>query len=180
MRSRTCSPPKIGTKIRRASETKRVYLYGLASAKLAKQHRDTTLSAMFEKILFPVDRSLETSHALELAVDLARKYDSSVTLLFVLDASELDDATAAEKQRQHGQALLKQAEAALHRANLSQVETVLREGKVAFAICDAADDLKANLVVMGSRGVGLTEDGSEDSVSSRVINLSPCPVLVVP
>jgi nucleotide-binding universal stress UspA family protein len=34
--------------------------------------------------------------------------------------------------------------------------------------------------VMGCRGIGLTDAGANDSVSSRVINLAPCPVLVVP
>jgi nucleotide-binding universal stress UspA family protein len=33
---------------------------------------------------------------------------------------------------------------------------------------------------MGSRGVSLAEDHPDDSVSQKVINLSPCPVLVVP
>lgn len=134
---------------------------------------------MFEKILFPVDRSLETSHALELAVSVAQKYNSSITLLFVADSGELE-AAEAEKQQQQGQILLQQAEDALQRANLREVRSAFREGKVAFAICDAADELDINLVIMGSRGVGLTEDGREDSVSNRVINLSPCPVLIVP
>ncbi|MEO1131825.1 MAG: universal stress protein [Cyanobacteria bacterium J06639_1] len=134
---------------------------------------------MFEKILFAIDRSLETSHAISLAVDLAQKYGSSVTLLCVADIADLD-SEAARKQKQQGKALLEQAEAALHKAGLADVRAEYREGKVAFAICDAADELDVNLVVIGSRGVGLTEDGREDSVSNRVINLSPCPVLVVP
>ncbi|MEO0853563.1 MAG: universal stress protein [Cyanobacteria bacterium J06648_11] len=134
---------------------------------------------MFEKILFAIDRSIETSHAFSLAVSLAQKYGSSVTLLCVADTSELDES-AADKQRREGQGLLEQAEAALHKAGIVQVKTEYREGKVAFAICDTADDLGTDLVIIGSRGVGLTEDGREDSVSNRVINLSPCPVLVVP
>jgi len=36
------------------------------------------------------------------------------------------------------------------------------------------------LIVMGCRGMGLTDDGASDSVTSRVINLSPCAVLIVP
>lgn len=134
---------------------------------------------MFEKILFAIDRSLETSHAISLAVSLAQKYGSSIALLCVADTADLDESAAAERQKQ-GKALLAQAEAALQNTGLDAVDTVYREGKVAFAICDAADDLGVDLVIIGSRGVGLTEDGREDSVSNRVINLSPCPVLVVP
>ncbi|MGB7414975.1 MAG: universal stress protein, partial [Thermosynechococcaceae cyanobacterium] len=54
------------------------------------------------------------------------------------------------------------------------------QGQPAFTICDVADELDASVIVMGCRGVGLTEEGMSDSVSNRVINLAPCPVLVVP
>lgn len=61
-----------------------------------------------------------------------------------------------------------------------QAEVLEREGKPAFTICDVADEIGADLIVMGCRGLGLTEDGASESVTNRVINLSPCPVLVVP
>ncbi|MBD2424963.1 universal stress protein [Phormidium sp. FACHB-1136] len=47
-------------------------------------------------------------------------------------------------------------------------------------ICDVADELNADLIVMGCRGVGLIEDIQAESVTTRVINLSPCPVLIIP
>jgi len=55
-----------------------------------------------------------------------------------------------------------------------------REGMPAFTICDVADEIGADLIVMGCRGLGLTEEGAAESVTNRVINLSPCPVLIVP
>lgn len=61
-----------------------------------------------------------------------------------------------------------------------QVDTMQRQGKPAFSICDVADEIGADLIVMGCRGIGLTEEGAAESVSNRVINLSPCPVLIVP
>ena len=59
-------------------------------------------------------------------------------------------------------------------------EIIEREGQPAFVICDVADEIEADLIVMGSRGMGLTEEGATESVTSLVINLSPCPVLIVP
>jgi nucleotide-binding universal stress UspA family protein len=59
-------------------------------------------------------------------------------------------------------------------------EAIEREGKPAFTICDVADEVGADLIVMGCRGLGLTDEGVADSVTNRVINLSPCPVLIIP
>jgi nucleotide-binding universal stress UspA family protein len=59
-------------------------------------------------------------------------------------------------------------------------EVLEKQGKAAFTICDVADEIGANLIVMGCRGLGLTQEGANDSVTTRVINLSPCPVLVIP
>jgi nucleotide-binding universal stress UspA family protein len=61
-----------------------------------------------------------------------------------------------------------------------QADTIERQGKPAFVICDLADEIEANLIIMGCRGLGLTDEGAHDSVTNRVINLSPCPVLIVP
>ena len=61
-----------------------------------------------------------------------------------------------------------------------EAETIEREGKPAFTICDVADEIGADLIVMGCRGMGLTDEGASDSVTNRVINLSPCAVLIVP
>jgi nucleotide-binding universal stress UspA family protein len=60
------------------------------------------------------------------------------------------------------------------------VQTIERSGKPAFTICDVADEINAELIVMGSRGLGLTTEGAADSVAQKVLSLSPCPVLVVP
>ncbi len=53
-----------------------------------------------------------------------------------------------------------------------------REGKPAFVICDVADEINADVIVMGTRG--LTLEATSPSTASRVIQLAPCPVLVVP
>ncbi|MFM6406444.1 MAG: universal stress protein, partial [Microcystis sp.] len=34
--------------------------------------------------------------------------------------------------------------------------------------------------VMGCRGLGLTSEGVSESVTTKVINLAPCPVLIIP
>jgi nucleotide-binding universal stress UspA family protein len=58
-------------------------------------------------------------------------------------------------------------------------EVIEREGKPAFVICDVADEINADVIVMGTRGLTLEADEAP-STASRVIQLAPCPVLVVP
>ena len=59
-----------------------------------------------------------------------------------------------------------------------ECELIERQGKPAFVICDVADEINADVIVMGTRGLNLEPD--EASTASRVIQLAPCPVLVVP
>ncbi len=134
---------------------------------------------MFERLLFPIDNSRETSHALPLVADIAQRYKSQVYLLSVLDNTELD-AEQAEQARQSIQNLLKQTEVGLQQIGISSVKSEYREGKVPFVICDVADELEISLIVMGSRGLSLSAEGRNNSVSHRVIDLAPCPVLIVP
>ncbi len=132
---------------------------------------------MFEQILFPIDSSRETSHAIELVTNLAQQYKSQVTILSVLDDSQVA-ANELEQARQTINNFLTQTESALNQVGLTRVKTAYQEGKVPFVICDVADELGVDLIVMGSRGV--VNENQDDSVSNRVINLAPCPVLVVP
>ena len=135
---------------------------------------------MFDKILFPIDRSREAQEAIAVAIDLVQKYQSKLTLLSVvetpdLDAEVLEEDRAMQSPDAIGQ-LLQSARAIFAKRGIS-AEILQREGKPAFTICDVADELNVNLIVMGSRG---DLEHPADSVASRVINLSPCPVLIVP
>lgn len=134
---------------------------------------------MFEKILFPVDASRETSHAISIVADLGSRYNSHVYVLSVLDESRVEPEQL-EATQANIESLLQQTEAALRQVGLPEVKTLFRAGKTAFIICDVADEMDLSLIVMGSRGLGLVAEGVDDSVSNRVINLAPCPVLVVP
>jgi len=129
---------------------------------------------MFKTVLFPLNRSQETSQAVAVAIDLVQKYQAS---LYLLSVTEPD---ATESDRESSQDLIKEVEAYFDQVGIS-VKTKLAEGKAAFIICDFADEINADLIVMGSRGMSLTEEHPDgNSVSQKVINLSPCPVLVVP
>ncbi|MGD1911753.1 MAG: universal stress protein [Rivularia sp. (in: cyanobacteria)] len=136
---------------------------------------------MFKTVLFPVDQSREAREAAEVVTEIVQKYQSTLILLSVVEVataqeSPSDDAMTSVKKVEQ---LLKDAQAFFSSEGI-EAEILEKKGKPAFVICDVADEIKANLIVMGCRGLGLTDEGSQDSVTTRVINLSPCPVLIVP
>lgn len=126
---------------------------------------------MFQTIIFAVDSSLEARQAVPIVVELVRKYQSRLVLLSVLNTEDPDS------DRAKSESLLENARQLFEAENIT-VETKLAEGKPAFVICDVADELNGNLIVMGTRGMSPIE--TSESVSQLVISLSPCPVLVVP
>jgi nucleotide-binding universal stress UspA family protein len=137
---------------------------------------------MFNKILFPLDRSREAQEAIAVAIDLVQKYHSQLILLSVVETPDLDPETPEDPIMQSPaeiDRLLHSAQTLFAKRGI-QAEILQREGKPAFTICDVADELNVNLIVMGSRGIGLDVEHTSESVASRVINLSPCPVLIVP
>ncbi len=136
---------------------------------------------MFKTVLFPVDRSREAQEAAVVVADIVQRYGSRLAILSVLEESDTEAEKPEKPMMSHDaiSELLKGAKAAFSQQGI-ETETLERKGKPAFVICDVADEIEANLIVMGSRGLGLTEEGASESITSLVINLAPCPVLIVP
>ncbi len=136
---------------------------------------------MFKTVLFPVDRSREAREAADKVINIVKTYQGRLVLISVVEkVSEGQEPfhpemTSSETVTQ----LLEEAKSMFAQQGI-EAETILKEGHPAFTICDVADEIEADLIVIGCRGTGLTEEGTTDSVSNRIINLSPCPILVVP
>ncbi|APB33436.1 universal stress protein [Gloeomargarita lithophora Alchichica-D10] len=122
---------------------------------------------MFHKVLLALDPHQEP---LEPALALVTFCGASLTLLAVVPTEP--EAAAAETW-------LGTVQTALQEQGMA-VAGLVRVGQPAFTICDWADEMNADLIIVGCRGTGLTEEGMAESVSIRVINLAPCPVLVIP
>lgn len=139
---------------------------------------------MFKTILFPIDQSRESRQAAETVAKLVQVHQSQLILLSVVespaDVPESEPASHEAMVSPEAVAELLGTAKTLFSQQGIEAETIEREGKPAFTICDVADEINADLIVMGCRGLGLTEEGATDSVTNRVINLSPCPVLIVP
>ncbi|PSF39543.1 universal stress protein [Aphanothece hegewaldii CCALA 016] len=132
---------------------------------------------MFKTVLFPIDQSREAREAADFVANVVKTYNSRLVILSVVEQTspETDVMSSVEAV-----AKLLQGAKALFSQQGIQAEMVEREGMPSFTICDVADEIGADLIIMGCRGLGLTSEGATESVTTRVINLSPCPVLIVP
>ncbi|WP_427160238.1 universal stress protein [Aliinostoc sp. HNIBRCY26] len=135
---------------------------------------------MFKTVLFPIDQSREAREAADVVANVVQQYGSRLVLLSVVEEPATDEAKADPMVSPEAVAKLLADAQALFSGQGIPSETIERQGKPAFTICDVADEIGANLIIMGCRGLGLTDEGATDSVTTRVINLSPCPVLIVP
>jgi nucleotide-binding universal stress UspA family protein len=123
---------------------------------------------MFNTVLFPIDQSRQAVETAAVALKLAQEHGSRLVLLSVVEPGQ-DAGAVAE--------LLEQAKRRFAEAGMP-CEVLEREGKPAFVIGDVADEINADVIVMGTRGIAIESD--QQSTAARVIQLAPCPVLVVP
>ena len=145
---------------------------------------------MFERILVPVDGSDAALAALEHAVVLQGRFESELLLLCVyrhyslLEASmsmvrpeapeNLDDA-----MREYATEVVESAKKRATELGSKHVRAFVKSGQPARTIVNFAKDKNANLIVLGSRGLGDVEGYLLGSVSHKVTSLSHCPTLVV-
>ena len=127
---------------------------------------------MFETVLFPIDQSRQAMETAAKALELARSHNSRMVLLSVVqpERPDMQDPEAVAQ-------LLERTRQQVEDAGVS-CAVVERQGQPAFVIGDVADELNVDVIVMGTRGVNLEDD--TESTAVRVIQLAPCPVLVVP
>lgn len=138
---------------------------------------------MYKHIIAAVDGSDDSIRALEHANGLARASEARLTLVHaypttadIVGSSDYSTIVASRKER--GQQVLDAMRARVE-AGTGAVELVLREGPEADAIVEACEALEADLVVVGSRGLGAVQRLLLGSVSDRVAHLAGCPVLIV-
>ena len=122
--------------------------------------------------MLPSDPSREALEPEGKALELARRDGSRLVLLSVLPL-----VTGKKHDHEAVAGVLSQTRKRCEQAGVICQE-VERSGKPALVICDVVDELNVDVIVMGTRGVNL--DSDHESTAARVIQLAPCPVLVVP
>lgn len=143
----------------------------------------------FRNILVPVDGSENSQRALVYAGYLAELCRASVGVLYVVNLSaalpSLNQLNTGgyipdkvlEDVQEEGRAILAEALQQLPAAVAAQ--SFLQVGSPADIILEFCDAQNFDLVVMGSRGLGVVKSLWLGSVSNYVVAHAPCPVMVV-
>ena len=142
---------------------------------------------LFKNILVPSDLSNKSFHAFKIAMDLAKKYDSKITLLTCIqeDAwhhkfydSRTDDELL-KKQKKVITTYIEKLGGLANKSNISMKSQILRSVSVVKDITTYAKSRKFDLIVMGSHGRTGIDKLILGSVANGVIQKSSCPVLII-
>ncbi len=137
---------------------------------------------MVKNILIPVDGSDGSDKAVAQAVELAKIYEAKLNFLYVANINQLAINAALshailDAVKKAGQTILTRAENMV--PSEIESENFLETGAPAAVILEFEEKLNADLIVMGSRGLGLVKGVLLGSVSQYITERAKCPVLIV-
>lgn len=146
--------------------------------------------ANLERILVPLDGSALSELALDMATTLVERFESQLILLYVVELPALalpainmpePPSWAVEVREQADREAQNYLQT--QKQNLEQqgyrVEILVREMSPAERIVEVAATENIDLVVMSTHGQGGLTRWALGSVADRVVQHSPCPVLLV-
>ncbi len=136
------------------------------------------------RILCPVDLSDVSRHAIEHAALLARWYDATITTLHVCNPVVVPAADFAVVRMPPNpediEAARAQVAACLESAGGVDSIVVVETGEPVDRILEHAKTLPADLIVIGTHGVGGFQHLVLGSITEKVLRKATCPVLTVP
>jgi nucleotide-binding universal stress UspA family protein len=146
---------------------------------------------MIKHILVASDASPAATRAVRMAAQIADKFDARLKILYVVRDMQLppEIKRMAEIEKIQGdrdtimkvvaESALKDAKAQAQRDGATDVSTRVASGDPANEILRAAREEKADLIVLGTRGLGEVQGMLLGSVSRKVSNLLPGNCLIV-
>jgi nucleotide-binding universal stress UspA family protein len=143
------------------------------------------------KILLATDGSEEATLAVQTAADLSEKTGSELHVVHIGEVTlghlpetyriqyEREYRIQREREEKEARQLLETQVEGIKAAGDMVAQAHLRMGKADEHIVVLAEELGADLIVMGSRGLGGVKRALMGSVSDSVVRHAHCPVLVV-
>ncbi|MBT8173433.1 MAG: universal stress protein [Nitrosopumilus sp.] len=142
---------------------------------------------MFQNILVPFDLSDQSTRAFKVALDVAKKYQSKVTLLTCLEGDawhhKYYDARAdkelIKKQSKVTKKHVEKLESYAEKNNITIKTQIITSKSVVSDIVTFAKSRKHDLIVIGSHGRTGFDKVLLGSVANGVSQKARCPVLIV-
>jgi len=144
-----------------------------------------TAPVQIKRILVPHDFSDTAQCALSYALDLAEKFGAGITVVHAYEYPILSypegPALTGDLVRQIQTAAGSALDGVVSKARRPGVEiaSALRQGPAWSEILAAANELKADLIVIGTHGRRGLSRALLGSVAERVVRSASCPVLTV-
>lgn len=138
-----------------------------------------------KKIIVPVDFSKHSEFALEAAATLAKKYDSEILALHMLELSNALISDSEGNRQAEAVFFLKLAEQKfnnfLDKPYLKEVKVtpIVKHFKVFSEVNDVAKEHNVDLIIMGSHGSSGIKEMFIGSNTEKVVRHANIPVLVV-
>lgn len=146
---------------------------------------------MIKKLLVAVDGSAHSMKAVDYASSIAAAMKAQVIVLFVLKTHELPKGMVEYARHEHisggdeavlqkiSNDLVSEAKERAAKNGATDIVGKVVDGPVARTIIAQAKVHDADIIVIGSRGMGNIEATLRGGVSHRVELLAKCPVLTV-
>ncbi len=146
---------------------------------------------MIKKLLVALDGSNHSLKAVDYASEIAAALKAEVILLYVVKSYELPEGLREYAELEHipgtnieilkkgAGDLVSNAEIRAREKGVDDIVGEVEEGPVARTIVARAKHHDADMIVIGSRGLGNIEATLRGGVSHRVELLAKCPVLTV-
>jgi nucleotide-binding universal stress UspA family protein len=137
---------------------------------------------MIKKIVIAYDGSDPSKKALDYAISLVEKYSAQLTVLSIVRIPEVPDDVETEaiidEATDSCRREFEQMKSAFTEKNIAASFEV-RVGHPADQIVSFADEIKADLIVMGHRGRTEVSRWLLGSISKRVMSYAHCSVFLV-
>lgn len=136
----------------------------------------------FDRVVVGVDGSENAARALEVTAGLAALADAQVVAVHavgLLEGGGDASHTPADRHVAIREAMEHQWCRALDEAGVRAAHE-LRDGNPVLVLLAVADEVEADLIVVGSRGVGGFPELLLGSTSTQVAQHAHCPVVIVP
>ncbi|MCY7331819.1 MAG: universal stress protein [Pseudanabaena sp. CAN_BIN31] len=132
---------------------------------------------MFEQILLAVDGSGRSREMMNMLLALPSMQNLQINVLHVIP--NLTNSEAIAEYRLAGEKIVEKEVKNLRLASGNSTVSMLKDGEPKDVVCRVAEELKPDLMIMGSRGMGRLQAILANSVSQYVFQLSDSPMLLI-